>query len=378
MTDRDDAAEREANEEVVKTEQKKLRDFVGELSGDDVKTGNWFTGLIAHALNQYTKDVDWEYFQRKYNGVPADAIVGRRIVMAARYAALEGGLSAGAYTGAVAATIGSLGGASPATVPAALGTILVDVAFITQLQLRLAYDISVLYRIPFDVNDPEDLWKLIRVAFTIKGGEAAREGIIKVVPTFVRPLVKKFYGRAVLSFGRSLPIVGKFLLQRNIIKIGIPLVGVPLSVVLNRYSTLLVGRHARAVFRNEARIIELAGRLVERTAHPEALLWVAWMMVLADQKISDDEAQLMRQLIRAVRERHGVVDDDLRDLVDLDLDEVWRRLDSASGDLAHLVEAASQIARVDGEMNKHEQAAFDELRRRCQGEEADSRPASEG
>ncbi|GAA3495366.1 hypothetical protein GCM10019016_024660 [Streptomyces prasinosporus] len=59
---------------------------------------------------------------------------------------LEGGLSAGAYTATVAATIGSLGGASPATVPAAVATMMVDVAFISQLQLRLVYDVSVLYR----------------------------------------------------------------------------------------------------------------------------------------------------------------------------------------------------------------------------------------
>ncbi|MFF1277619.1 hypothetical protein ACFVZC_30120 [Streptomyces marokkonensis] len=51
------------------------------------------------------------------------------IKLAARYAALEGGLSAGAYA---------------ATVPAAVATVMVDIAFITQLQLRLAYDIPVL------------------------------------------------------------------------------------------------------------------------------------------------------------------------------------------------------------------------------------------
>lgn len=58
--------------------------------------------------------------------------------MAARYAALEGGLSASAYTGAIILTIGTAGGASPATVPAAIATVIVDVAFITRLQLRLA------------------------------------------------------------------------------------------------------------------------------------------------------------------------------------------------------------------------------------------------
>ena len=62
---------------------------------------------------------------------------------------------------------------------------MVDVAFISRLQLRLARDIAVLYRVPLDTSDPDDLWKLIRVAFTIKGGEAVREGDL-TLPTAER------------------------------------------------------------------------------------------------------------------------------------------------------------------------------------------------
>ena len=206
---------------------------------------------------------------------------------------------------------GAAGGASPVVVPAAVATVMVDVAFITRLQLRLAYDIAVLYRVPIDLSDPDDMWKLIRVAFTIKGGEAAREGVVKVVPLIVRPLIKRFYSGAVLAAAKGLPVVGKFLLQRTVIKIGIPLVGVPLAVVLNRYTTLVTGRHARAVFRNEARVIELAENLSERSQHPQLMLWVAWLVIMADGKITDDEALLMRHLVRLVHDRHQVADEKL-------------------------------------------------------------------
>ncbi|BFO17160.1 hypothetical protein SHKM778_35480 [Streptomyces sp. KM77-8] len=99
----------DGDRKVVEQEQAAIKDFVKGLSGDDIKSGNWFTKLAAHAMNTYTEKVDWQYFQDRYEGVPADVIVDQRIKMAARYAALEGGLSAGAYTAAVAATIGSLG-----------------------------------------------------------------------------------------------------------------------------------------------------------------------------------------------------------------------------------------------------------------------------
>ncbi|MER6325264.1 hypothetical protein [Streptomyces coelicoflavus] len=359
----DDAADRK----VVEQEQAAIRDFVKGLSGDDIKSGNWFTKLAAHAMNTYTEKVDWQYFQDRYAGVPADVIVDQRIKMASRYAALEGGLSAGAYTAAVAATIGSLGGASPATVPAAVATVTVDVAFITQLQLRLAYDISVLYRVPLDVHDPDDLWKLIRVALTIKSGEAANKSVSKAVPLVVRPLVKRFYSGSTLAAGKALPVVGKHLLQRNVIKIGIPLIGVPLSVLLNRYTTLVAGRHARAVFRNEARVIELATGISERSRHPQLMLWVAWLVLRANAKarIADDEALLMRHLVRQVRERHDVVDEQLAQVVDIDPADVWKRVDAEPGDLGDVLDAAERVAAVDGDINSRERAILAELRERC-------------
>ncbi|MGW4450089.1 hypothetical protein [Streptomyces sp. NPDC004599] len=360
-TEVDDAADRE----VVEQEQAAIKNFVKGLSADDIKSGNWFTKLAAHAMNSYTEKVDWQYFQDRYAGVPADAIVDQRIKMAARYAALEGGLSARAYTATVAATIGSLGGASPATVPAAVATMMVDVAFTTQLQLRLAYDLSVLYRVPLDVNDPEDLWKLIRVAFTIKGGEAAREGVAKAVPVLVRPVVKRFYSGSVLTAGKTLPVVGKHLLQRNVIKIGIPLVGIPLAVLLNRYTTLLAGRHAQAVFRNEARVIEVAESMTKRSRHPQLMLWVAWLVIRADRKLADDEALLMRHLVRLVRERHEVVDEQLAQLVDVDPTEVWERIDAEPGDLSDILDAAHRVAAVDGDISAREKAVISELRERC-------------
>ncbi|MBU6529532.1 hypothetical protein ACFUIW_26145 [Streptomyces sp. NPDC057245] len=369
VADADEADEtaEAADQKVVEQEQAAIRDFVKGLSGDDIKSGNWFTKLAAHAMNTYTEKVDWQYFQDRYAGVPADVIVDQRIKMAARYAALEGGLSAGAYTATVAATIGTLGGASPATVPAAVATMTVDVAFLTQLQLRLAYDISVLYRVPLDVHDPDDLWKLIRVALTIKSGEVANKTVSKAVPVMVRPLVKRFYSKSALAAGKALPVVGKHLLQRNVIKIGIPLVGVPLSVLLNRYTTLVAGRHARAVFRNEARVIEIAARISERSRHPQLVVWVAWLVIRANAKarIADDEALLMRHLVRMVRERHQVVDEQLAQVVDIDPAEVWKRVDAEPGDLSDVLDAAERVATVDGDVNSREKAILAELGERC-------------
>lgn len=363
VVDLEDLTDEEKQE--FERERSELRDFVTGLSPDDLKSGNWFSKLIAQGLVTYTQKATWEYFQEKYKGVPADAIVDQRIKMATRYAALSGGLTASAYTGAVAATIGTAGGASAITVPAALVTLTVDLAFLTQLQLRLAYDIAVLYRVPIDVNDPDDLWKLIRVAFTIKGGEVFGEGLLKAVPSALRIIIKRFYSGAVLKAARSLPYVGRFLLQRTVIKVAIPLVGIPLAVGINFYTTLIAGKHARGVFRNEARVIELAERLCEQSRHPRLMLWVAWLVVTADKKISDHEALLMRHLMTLVKDQHAVVDEQLAQLIDVDPAEVWRRVEAEVGDLADVIDAANRVATIDGELNAHEKAILRELQERC-------------
>jgi hypothetical protein len=242
---------------------------------------------------------------------------------------------------------------------------MVDVAFLTQLQLRLAYDVAVLYRVPLDLSDPDDMWKLIRVALTIKGGEVVRGGVGRAVPAFMRPLIRRFYSGAVLNAARGLPVVGKHLLQRNVIKIGIPLVGVPLAVLLNRYTTVVAGQHARAVFRNEARVLELAEGLSKRSHHPQLMLWVAWLVIMADKKIADDETLLMRHLVRIVRDEHQVVDEQLANVVDVDPAEVWQRLENESGDLSDVLDVADRVAAVDGPANKLEKATIAELHRRC-------------
>lgn len=180
-----------------------------------------------------------------------------------------------------------------------------------------------------------------------------------------RRVIKRFYSRTVLTAAKGLPFVGKSLLQRNIIKIGIPGVGLPLAVAVNRYTTLLAGRHAQAVFRNEARVIELAENLSRRSRHPQLMLWVAWLVIRANHKTADDETLLMRHLTRLAREQHQVVDEQLANLVDFDPTEVWRRIDAERGDLSDLLDVADRVAAVDGAVNAREEAVISELRERC-------------
>lgn len=351
----------------VRRELRALRSFAETLRLDDVRQGTWFARLLKYSLDSYVREVDAAYLERKYPGLPADALVQARIQLAARYASIEGGISAGAYTGAVAATIGSGGGASPLSLPAAGASFVVDLLFLSNLQLRLAHDIAVLYRIPLDLEDPEDLWKLIRVAFAIKGGEAGREAVGKGVPVLVRPIIKKIFSGSTLSAAKSLPVVGKYLLQRNIIKFSIPAVGVPLSMAVNYWSTRTAGAQAVKIFRRDARIVEAARQLTERNPQRSELLWVLWLIIKADALIHENERMLLKHVTAIVRD----IDSELAALTDLagtiDLDEkkVWTMLANTEGDLTALYEAGTVAAAIDGKINANELKVLKTLAKFC-------------
>lgn len=340
----------------VRDELDKLKDFAQGMSLDDLRRGDWFPRLLNFALDQYSHKVDAAYFEAKYPHLPADAVVQARIQLAARYASLEGGLSAGAYTGAVAATIGSGGGASPLTLPAAGLSFVLDLLFMSNLQLRLAYDIAVLYRVPIDLDDPEDLWKLIRIAFAIKSGEVGRGAVGKGVPVVVRPIIKRIFSGSTLAAARSLPVVGRHLLQRNLIKFAIPAVGVPLSMAVNHWSTKIAGNHAVRVFRDEARIVAAAHRMTDRTVHHAELLWVLWLIIKADALIHEDERLLLKHVTALVADLDVELSAlaGLKTTINLDQTMVWSMLAAATGDLADLYEAGVVAAAIDGKINANE------------------------
>lgn len=350
--------------EDIEAERTRIQDFVRGLSFEEIKDGGWFAKLLTFSLSTYTKKVDAAYFQEKYWGVPPDAVVDQRVKLAARYASIEGGITASAYTGAIVATLGTAGAASPIAVPAALATVMVDLAYISQLQLRTAYDIAVLYGVNLDLDDPQDLWKLIRVSFSIKGGELAREGAIVIVPAMMRPLIKRIFSGPVLAAAKGLPFVGKFLLQRNLIKFAIPVVGIPFTAGVNYFTTLMAGHHAQKIFRNEGRIVEVADRISARTEHPQLLLWLSWLVILSDGKSNEDETMLFQHLTRFMRERNEIEDLSLARVIELDPADVWLLLEETSGDLEDVLKALEAVASIDGEINLEERRILAEIRHR--------------
>jgi hypothetical protein len=353
--DADSDLNRPATEEekkIVAAQIEQTKEFVSGLSIDDLNNGDWFPRLLTVAVANYATKVDAEYFRKKYPDLPVDAIVDQRIRMAARYAGIGGFLSSSAYTAAVAGTIGTLGGASPLTISAGAASFGIDIIYTTRLQLQTAYDISVLYGVPINLDDPDDMWKLVKIAIGIKAGEVGTNAISKAAPAYVRRILQKHYSGSLLAAARSLPVIGKYLLKRNVIKFAIPAVGVPVTTAVNFWTTKQAGTHAKKVLRHEVKIAEAANNVVANTTDQGTLLWVMWLVMRSDADLNEEETLLYHYVSKKIR-KTGQFEAELNDIqssVVLDDEKAWSII-AASEEPGHLLYRAGLLASaVDGKM----------------------------
>ena len=231
----------------------------------------------------------------------------------------------------MAAAVGG-GPAAPLVAPVALLSFTADLLYTTQLQFRLAFDMAVLYGAPIDPDDPEDLVDLLKVAFGVKAGELANEAISKLGPQAVKQGVKSIFKGAVLEWLKALPVVGKYLLQKNIMKFAIPLVNIPLSAGMNYWWTHAIAKRARGIYRDRATLNEEAAKLVEALDHHGSLLDPAtlWFITKADGKQAEGEAILLRSVGKQLA-AHGQAEDVLKGTEGTSYPETLRHSGRRSG-----------------------------------------------
>ena len=225
----------------------------------------------------------------------------------------------------------------------------------------MAHDISVLYGVPLNLNDPDDTSKLVALAFGIKAGETGVGATMKGIPAIVRPFVKKIFSGSTLTAVKSLPVVGKHLLQRNIIKFTIPGVTIPATTAVNWWMTKAAGERAKTLLRREAQIIEVSQRIVTQTGNVEAVLAALWWVINIDKSVQGEERLLLHYLTlsadRSAKERdeyrHYI--ESFKRQIEIDENDLWARISLVSADEApKLYRAAVIAAAVDGKISKQE------------------------
>jgi uncharacterized tellurite resistance protein B-like protein len=231
-----------------------------------------------------------KYLRSKYPGLPTEAVAEKLCELAEKHAAMAGGLS-----GAAASTsILSAGLALPAALVAVMG----EVLYTVRLQLRLVHDLHLVYGVPLDPADPEDLLGIFATVYGIKAAEVGGLGVKAFGPEVARAQLQRLIQgntkliqnavKAVLG-----PRIAKDVTKRALIKAAVPVAGILISAGWNYGSTRMMGSRVRFTVRLRAELrqetIRLKQAIVADSATQVAVLEAMLALACADGRFDDKE-----------------------------------------------------------------------------------------
>lgn len=252
-----------------------LKKSAQKFTMNQILSGEWFNQYVRMMLNDYAQAIARNggitYFHQKYPELDRDQITQKVCDTAIQYATIAGGFSGAAISFAFASTIATVGVSSVVAVPAGVAAIVAEMLYTTQLQVRLVYDLSVIYGHPIDVDNPSDMYKTFSLAYGITFasgnlGTAVKTFTPTVARTYIRGLVvghtQAIRHVAMHAIG---PKIGVKISQKAFLSTAIPGVSIAVSSSWNYLST----QHIAAIANHELRAF---GQLRDAVENVSAVL----------------------------------------------------------------------------------------------------------
>jgi uncharacterized tellurite resistance protein B-like protein len=272
-----------------------------------VKNGEWFFTLLKQVNKAYDRNARAAYFQKKYPGLSADEIADILTSVTVRYATIAGAVAGVAASANEIATLGTGG----MTVALFVGAIGAEMLYLSNIQMRLMLDMSVLYDLQLDPEDPEDILMVFGYALGVapteiigKGVQVAaragtESGIKKVVTNATREALVKFAQR-----------LGFKITQGSIIKFAVPVASAAVGSGYNYVTTRSVGQIAKLHFKNRGKVTdELRAAISRQNTYGLAIPAAAIFMAQVDGNVSPKEKELYRAMLsRMSFEEHAPAD----------------------------------------------------------------------
>lgn len=279
----------------VSKELDKAKALAKTLDFETVKNGDWFITLLRQVINAYDRNASAAYFQKKYPGLPADEIADILTSVTVRYATIAGAIAG------VAASANEIAAFSSGGMTAALfvTTIGAEMLYLSNIQMKLMLDMSVLYDLQLDPDDPEDILMVFGYALGVvpteilgKGMQVAaragtKSGIKKVVTKGTREAVVKFAQRLGFKIG-----------QKTIIKYAVPIASAAVGSGYNYVTTKSVGQISKLHFKNRGKVTdELRVMISKQNTYDLAIPAAAMFMAQIDGNVSSKEKELYRAML---------------------------------------------------------------------------------
>jgi len=262
---------------------------------EKVKNGEWFITLLKQVVKAYNRNARAAYFQKKYPGLPSDEIADILTSVTVRYATIAGAVAGVAASANEIATVAS-GGMTAALF---VGTIGAEMLYLSSIQMRLMLDMSVIYDLQLDPEDPEDILMIFGYALGVAPTEiigktvqvAARAG----TKNGIKKVVTKGTREALVKFAKRL---GFKISQGSIIKFAVPVASAAMGSGYNYLTTKSVGQIAKLHFKNRGRVTdELRAVISRQNTYDLAVPAAAMFMAQIDGNVSSKEKELYRAML---------------------------------------------------------------------------------
>jgi uncharacterized protein (DUF697 family) len=313
----------------VSKELDEAKSLAKSLDFEKVKTGEWFITLLKQVNKAYDRNARTAYFQKKYPGLTSDEIADILTSVTVRYATIAGAVTGVAISANEITALVS-GGLTVALIAGSIGA---EMLYLSSIQMRLMLDMSVIYDLQLDPEDPEDILMIFGYALGVAPTEIIGKGLQVAAGTGTKNAIKKVVTKgtreAILKFGERL---GLKILQRTIIKFAVPVASAAIGSGYNYVTTKSVGQIAKLHFKNRWKVTdELRAVISRQKTYDLAVPAAAMFMAQVDGNVSPKEKELYRAMLsRMSFEEHTPAD--------------FKRL---MGDEQSILDAVSQIEDVE-------------------------------
>jgi len=291
----------------VSKELEEAKVLAKSLDFEKVKTGEWFITLLKQVIQAYDRNARATYFQKKYPGLTPDEIADVLTSVTVKYATIAGAITGVAVSASEIAALSS-GGMTATLIVGGIGA---EMLYLSSIQMRLMLDMSVIYDLQLDPEDPEDILMIFGYAMGVAPVEIIGKGLQVAARAGTENAIKKVVTKgtreAILKLGERL---GFKILQRTIIKYAVPVASAAVGSVYNYATTKSVGQIAKHHFKNRGKITdELRAVISRQITYDLAVPAAAMFMAQVDGNVSPKEKELYRAVLsRMSFEEHTPAD----------------------------------------------------------------------
>lgn len=342
----------EVVEAELEAERSESESFARTLSPEEISGGDWFIKLLRKVTSSYNRNARAAYFQTKYPGLHPDDVADKLIMVATRYSMVIGGVTGLAASATQAAAVGTLGTSLAVTVT----SLVTEMVTLAALQMRLLLDLSVIYDLQLNEDDPEDLLMIFGYALGVapqtQAGKLTETIAGNATKQVIRNVVKKDVNSAFRN--ATYKLIGKKIGQKALIKYGVPVVSIAVGSGYNYLSTKILSSIAKAHFRTRGQVNDELRKLVSRK-NTYALVIPAAVYHVSN--LDSKTARAERDLYKAMLSRMTIEDHTPEEFEALSTDQnqllnLMSQLDD--DDKSVLLNLLTMMVICDGELNDKE------------------------